>query len=77
MGGLNNQGYVSAGGAGLQTDTESARLSNVQPYKFNNKNAVNGPQTMNIRKINPNKVQLKPMSRGSGAGLRGAQAATI
>ena len=25
---------------------------------------------MNIRKINPNKVQLKPMSRGSGAGLK-------
>ena len=38
MSGVHNHmggGYASAGAAGLQTDTESARLSNVQPYKFN------------------------------------------
>ena len=40
----------------------------MQPYKFNT--GGNNPQTMNIRKINPNQVQLKPMSRGSGAGMR-------
>jgi len=28
-------GYLSGGGGGLQTDNESARLSNVQPYKYN------------------------------------------
>lgn len=60
-----SHGYVSGG---LQTDTESARLSNVQPYKFNsNQNKLN-PNGINIRKINPNQIQLKPMSRGSGVG---------
>lgn len=34
-----HHGYTSAGG--MQTDTESARLSNVQPYKFNT-NAKDG-----------------------------------
>ena len=44
----------------------------MQPYKFNtnNKNNRNGsnPNAMNIRKINPNTVHLKPVSRGSGVG---------
>ena len=50
----------------------------MQPYKFNmqHQNAANNPQTMNIRKINPNQVQLKPMSRGSGAGMRRVQQST-
>jgi len=58
-------GYMSGGG--LQTDTESARLSNVQPYKFNagNRNGEKFANSLNIRKINPNTVMLKPMSRGS------------
>lgn len=71
-----SHGYASAGG--LQTDTESARLSNVQTYKFNTKKQPqrNGsnPNAMNIRKVNPNTVLLKPVSRGSGVGvgLRGS-----
>ena len=51
-------GYTSGA---MQTDTESARLSNVQPYKFNQQNR-NNPNSMNIRKINP-----KPITRGSNA----------
>ena len=51
-------------GSGMQTDTESARLSNVQPYKFNQQNR-NG-KVLNIRKINPSNG---PASRGSGAGM--------
>ena len=31
---------------------------------------------MNIRKINPNQVQLKPVSRGSGVGMRRVQQST-
>lgn len=64
----NSHGYLSNG---LATDTESARLSNVQPYKFN----TNGPGgkgsqgLSNIRKINPNTVMLKPVSRGSGSNV--------
>ena len=63
-------GYFSGG---LQTDNESARLSNVQTYKFNkngskNRNAAQFAHSMNIRKINPNTVMLKPVSRGSGVG---------
>ena len=58
-----SHGYVSGG---MQTDTESARLSNVQPYKFNSQNR--NQKQLNIRKINPNQVQLKPVSRGNGIG---------
>ena len=61
---------------GLQTDNESARLSNVQTYKFNNKSNRNNAKlanSMNIRKINPNTVMLKPVSRGSGVGSGIAQ----
>jgi len=66
-----SHGYLSGS---LQTDTESARLSNVQPYKFNTQQQQqpkrNGPNpnAMQIRKINPNSVVLKPVSRGSGVG---------
>lgn len=62
-------GYASGG---LQTDTESARLSNVQTYKFNsgNRNNKSGQyaNSLNIRKINPNTVMLKPVSRASMGG---------
>ena len=65
---MSHGGYIS----GMQTDTESARLSNVQPYKFNQQ-ARNGsnPKLTNIRKINPGPGgrQLAPISRGSGAGI--------
>ena len=53
-----SSGYVSGG---IGTDTESARLSNVQPYKYNiprnknkaaDKNPVYG--LCEIKKINPN-----------------------
>ena len=58
-------------GSGMQTDTESARLSNVQPYKFNQQ-ARNGsnPKLMNIRKINPGPgAHLAPISRGDSQGM--------
>lgn len=45
-------GYLSGG---MQTDNESARLSNIQPYKYNNlqnKLDRNGGG-VNIRKIQP------------------------
>jgi hypothetical protein len=49
-----SHGYLSNG---LQTDTESARLSNVQPYKFNTNaggnRKGNSNKAMNIRKVNP------------------------
>ena len=43
----------------------------MQTYKFNNKSNRNNAKlanSMNIRKINPNTVMLKPVSRGSGVG---------
>ena len=44
-------GYVSGN---VGTDTESARLSNVQPYKYNTLNRANlDAHAMNIRKISP------------------------
>ena len=65
----------------MQTDTESARLSNVQPYKFNTnqgaKGKVLGNQNVNIRKINPNTILLKPVVRDEnnsvGAGLQASR----
>ena len=54
---------------GVNTDTESARLSNVQPYKFNSAARNSNPKALNIRKINPTSVKLKPVSRGSGVGV--------
>lgn len=40
----------------------------MQPYKFNSNPATrfSNPKAINIRKINPNNIQLKPVSRGSG-----------
>ena len=58
----------------MQTDAESARLSNVLPYKFNTNGSKKGHnknssgKQLNIRKINPNTVTLNPVSRGSGVG---------
>ncbi len=71
-----SHGYVSGGNN--QTDAESARLSNVLPYKFNtnhNGSKSGSGKQLNIRKINPNTVTLKPVSRGSGVGggLKGAK----
>ena len=48
-----NLGYLSGG---LQTDTESARLSNVQPYKYNQVGRPPHPNQVNIKKISPNVV---------------------
>lgn len=42
-------GYLSGGG--LQTDNESARLSNVQPYKYNITNKLD--RNFNIKKVQP------------------------
>ena len=56
-------GYLSNGG--MQTDNESARLSNVQPYKYNHlpNKLKDNPNAVNIKKIHPNQVQLAPVSR--------------
>ena len=47
-------GYMSNGG--MQTDNESARLSNVQPYKYNHlpNKLKDNPNAVNIKKIHPN-----------------------
>ena len=74
-----SHGYMSGG---LQTDNESARLSNVQTYKFNqnnnkstiNRNGAKFANSMNIRKINPNTVMLKPVSRGDTNSIGGTLA---
>lgn len=48
-------GYLS--GNGLQTDNESARLSNVQPYKYNNLQNKLDRNGGNIRKIQPGQIR--------------------
>lgn len=53
-------GYLSGG---IGTDTESARLSNIQPYKYNGNSGV-----ASIQKVHPN----APVSRGQ-AGRRNIQ----
>ena len=55
-----NLGYLSGG---MQTDTESARLSNVQPYKYNHLGKPpGGAHQVPIKKISPNVVQLAPVA---------------
>ena len=54
-----NLGYLSGG---LQTDTESARLSNVQPYKYNALSKPPNPNQISIKKVSPNVIQLAPMA---------------
>ena len=67
---VGGQGYASGHrNSELVTDNESARLSNVQPYKFNARKNRENPNQMNIRKINPNAVQKPPKSRGNSSGI--------
>ena len=55
-------GYTSNGG--LQTDNESARMSNIQPYKYNIPNKLkDNPNVCKISKIHPNSFALAPLSR--------------
>lgn len=49
----------------MQTDNESARLSNVQTYKYNQlpNKLKDNPNAVNIKKIHPGANSKPPMSR--------------
>jgi hypothetical protein len=81
-----SSGAVS-NGRGMETDNESARLSNVQTYKYNSLKQAGAAAVLgnksSIRKIAPDgsKQTIMPKSRGNGSevynGPRGRNAASI